>query len=224
MLATAKLMLIGSVVLVGPAAQANTYPVQTRVSLNEIATVEVGGVHQISGQIIGTLGSDSGYVDYGLVSVSRQLAGEPGFSPLETVAVGKTFSFTVPAIRNATYRITYGGGTEVSGAHTYNYAPATLDALGPVSRSLRVAYPAQFRGRFAVRVMVAPQFTKRRVLAQQDPSCTGAWRAAGAMKTNKRGVAKKKFRIKGAQTCFQFVVPGDASYAQASTAIRAFRL
>lgn len=223
-LATAALTLLGSVGFVGPAALASTYPVQTRVSLEEIATAETGGVHQIKGQIVGTLGSETGYVDYGTVTVYRQLAGEPGFSSLGTVAVGKTFSFTAPAIRNAIYRITYGGGTEVSGGNTYNYAPATLDALGPTSRSLRVAYQARFRGRFGVRVTVAPEFARGRVLVQQDPSCTGSWVAAGAMKANKRGVASRRFPIRGSQTCFRFVVPGDASYAQSASAVRAYRL
>jgi hypothetical protein len=221
----ALLTLVASVGFISPPAQAATYNPQTRIVLDEIAAVEVGGVHEINGQIraIANDGTDAGYVDYGTVSIYRQLAGEAGLTLLGTVNVGQTFSFSAPAVRNATYRLNYSGGTEVYMGDTFIWKPSTRDAIGPVARALRVNFPKKFKGKFKVKVTVAPGFAKRNVLVQKDGSCTDVWRGAGKMKTNKRGVAIKKFKIKRGQMCFRFVVPGDANYAQNWSAVRAYR-
>ncbi len=223
----AFLALVASVGFVAPAAQAATFNLQTRIALDEIAATQVGGVHQINGQIIGISnldGSDLGYVDVGTVAVYRQLPGEAGMTLLGQVNAGQNFSFSAPAIRNVTYRLSYSGASETYAGNTYNWAASSRDSLGPVTRSLQVNHPANFRGKFKVRVSVAPNFGKRNVLVQKDGTCTGAWKGAGKMKTNKRGVATKKFKVRAGQMCFRFVVPGDASYAQNASGVRTYRL
>lgn len=214
---------VSAVVLVGPAANAAVIPVSTRIHLQEIATAQVGGVHQIKGQVLGTVGSSTGYVDVGTVTAYRQLAGEAGFTPVGTVAVGQYFTMSLPAVRNGSYRFDFSGGSEVVGSNTLQYAVSSTTALGPVSRSLGLGFPAHFRGKLRVRAAVAPGFAKRRIQVQKDGTCTGAWRGAGFMKTNKRGVAVKKFRAPAGQMCWQFIVPGDANYAQGVAGIRTFK-
>lgn len=212
-----------SVVLIAPSASAATVQVPTWIKLQTIAPTPVGGTQQIQGQVIGTLGGDQGYVDVGTVTVLRQLSGEPGMTTIGSTPVGSTFSLSVPAVRNATYQVVYSGGTESSFGNLYKYSPSSTVAQGPVTRAVGLRFPARFRGSARIRIAVSPSYAKRFVTVQKDPSCTSAWRPAGRVKTNKYGVAVKKLRVPRGQICLNFVVPGDANYAQSADAVRGWR-
>lgn len=176
----------------------------------------------------------------GTVTVSRKLVGESGFTALTTVPLAAYGRFVVnlPAIRNASYQVSYSGWVEdrdpaileAIGCNTpcdrlAVYQPSTsAPAFGGVTRNLQLGRPAT-RGRnpgvFWLRVQrpqrvaisVTPDYAGRRVQIQRQVGCLGEFRNFAAPVVQSNGRASVTLRRGSTYSCFRFLISGDATYA-----------
>ncbi len=244
--------LTGVLVVVGATAASAAPPVvmPTEVRIDSVTSVSGDGppargtTIQIIGQVMampefqGPMSNVPG--NRGTVTISRQLLGDVGFTPMVTtplIAYGR-FVVQLPAIRNAHYQVSYSGWDEVRdpaalepiGCDTpcdrlAQYQPSISPiAFGEVTRNLQLGQPRMIGRRSAVywkriqrrqrvAITVSPNYAGRRVIIKRQVGCLGLFNRFAAPVVGANGRVNVDLRRGSLYSCFRFEISGDNTYA-----------
>ncbi len=243
--------LTGVVVSVsGAGADAPPVVMPTEVRIDSVQSVTGNGppargtIIQVIGQVMampefqGPMSNVPG--NRGTVTISRQLVGEAGFTPMVTtplIAYGR-FVVQLPAVRNASYQVSYSGwqesrdpaalepiGCDTPCDRMAHYEPSiSAVAFGGVTRNLQFGQPRMIGRRPAVywkriqlrqrvAISVSPNYSGRRVIIQRQVGCLGSFHRFAAPVVRANGRVNVDLRRGSVYSCFRFQISGDNTYA-----------
>ncbi len=249
--------LFGVVFIATPANSADPVVMPTEVRIQSVQSVSGnrppvrGTTIQIIGQVMAMPESEGPMSNVpgnrGSVTITRQLVGESAFTPMATVTLAAYGRFVVnmPAVRNASYRVSYTGwlenrdpamlepiGCDTPCDRMANYLPSTSAvAFGGVTREMNIGrpmgvgpVPRLFWNRVQrpqrVGIAVGPNYTGRKVRIQRQVSCLGAFTRVAAPVVRANGRAIVKLRRASTYSCFRFSISGDNTYASSQQSKR----
>ncbi len=241
--------LLGVVAIGTPASAAPPVVMDTEVRIQSIQSVSGTGpairgtVTQVIGQVMampefqGPMSNVPG--NRGTVTISRQLVGEAGFTPMTTVpliAYGR-FVVNLPAVRNANYQVSYSGwnesrdpamlepiGCDTPCDRLAEYQPSvSAITFGAVTRNISIGRPVnvgrapalfwkRMQRRQRIAISVTPQYEGRRVRIQRQIGCLGEFRQFAAPRVRANGRAVVDLRRGSSYSCFRFQIVGDGTY------------
>lgn len=194
----AGLLGLTPIALAAAPAQAGT-PSGTQIAAQiSKSKAEYGDSFYISGNVESQFGYPTG-----TLTLSRKIAGESSYKVVGTDTSPGYFSFDLKAVGNATYVLSFGGGSDSQ----YDYQPSTLAGKQSVFRKVTVKTNSRT---MTAKGKITPSFGKKKFVVQIKK---GGWKTYKRVKTDKAG--KYSVRLPGKRgkgNKYRLVIKGDKRF------------
>ncbi|WP_235736498.1 hypothetical protein [Nocardioides alcanivorans] len=204
-LLSAALLGLVPVSLATVSAEAATVMPTTLSGQISVAKAKYGSSFYISGKI----NSAAGYPK-GTVTLKRKLASESAFKTIGTYeSYGSWGFYNLKAVGNASYQVSYSGGSDSGSNPTYTYSASAVTTNQKVMRDL-----GDTISRTTLKGKVKPDYKKKKVTIQVKATKKGKWKKFATVKTNKKGKWAKKLPAKSKCTYWRAFAKGDKKFVK----------